>query len=208
MERVAFPVAGLSLEGVFHRPAVEPPYPCVAVCHPHPLYGGDMDNSVVVALSRRLAEAGIGALRFNFRGTGASEGAYGGGIEEREDVRAALDFLEGLPEVDAERLGLAGYSFGALVALTTADPRSRGVAAVSPPFSMLGPHEDSLATPALLVFGEEDQIAPASALPPVGALFDGNYEVSRIAGADHFWWGKEREAADAVATFFTSLFAP
>lgn len=206
MEPVTFLAGQSSLEGVFHRPHAAPPYPAVVVCHPHPLYGGDMDNSVVVSLSNRLVEAGIAALRFNFRGTGRSEGLYGGGIDEREDVRGALDFLEGMAEVDGLRLGLAGYSFGALVALSTSDSRCRGVGAVSPPFSMFGPYQGSFAAPSLLVFGEEDDVAPASGVSAVEALFSCGYEVRVIAGADHFWWGKEREAANAVADYFSRLF--
>ena len=91
--RVRFPCGQLTLEGVLHEVESPSPVPAVVICHPHPLYGGDMDNNVVVAVAMGLARDGIAALRFNFRGTGDSDGAFGGGIGEREDVSAALAFL-------------------------------------------------------------------------------------------------------------------
>ena len=71
-----------------------------------------MHNNVVAALCAALPDQGWAALCFNFRGVGASQGAYGGGVPEQEDVRAALRFLAGLPEVAGDRLAVAGYSFG------------------------------------------------------------------------------------------------
>src|SRR4030042_2784931 len=152
-QRVAFLSDGLRIEGILHRPAGASLYGAVAVCHPHPLYGGDMGNSVVVAICNGLVAEGMGALRFNFRGVGGSEGSFGGGGEERGDVRAALDYLEGEQAVDGGRIGLAGYSFGALVALAAVDERVRGVAAVSPPLAMQGLSAWELRCPALFVFG-------------------------------------------------------
>jgi alpha/beta superfamily hydrolase len=122
-EAVRFPSGELTLVGVLHRPQGTG-LPAVAVCHPHPLYGGDMENNVVVSLCGALADAGVAALRFNFRGVGGSGGSHGGGIGERQDALAALDFLAGVAGVDGGGLGLAGYSFGALVALGAADERA------------------------------------------------------------------------------------
>ncbi|MFQ5880446.1 MAG: alpha/beta hydrolase, partial [Dehalococcoidia bacterium] len=82
-ERLAFACGELSLEGVLHRPEASP-LAAVVVCHPHPLYGGDMDNQVVVSICRELAATGLTALRFNFRGVGASQGSFGGGVGEQE----------------------------------------------------------------------------------------------------------------------------
>src|SRR5262245_31331987 len=101
------------------------------VCHPHPQYGGDMDNAVVVALARRLARDGIVALRFDF-------GPFSGGDEEVNDARVALDALARHLPPGAPR-ALVGYSFGAWVALRAASegaPAAR-IVAVGPPLAFL-----------------------------------------------------------------------
>jgi hypothetical protein len=201
LESVTLVAGNLTLEGVLHGANATPPCPAVAVCHPHPLYGGDMDNWLVVAICEKLADGGIAALRFNFRGTGGSEGSFGGGIEERQDVRAALDFLATRPSVRADRVGLAGYSFGALVALSTADERVRALAAVSPPLSMGGPPLQ-LPGPVLFVFGERDAIAPAAGLSELAPRSFADQEIVIVPGADHFWGGKAETAAAHVADFF------
>ncbi|MPZ24584.1 MAG: hypothetical protein GEU28_13855 [Dehalococcoidia bacterium] len=119
------------LEGVLHLPD-STPAPGVVICHPHPLYGGDMDNYVVAALCRALVAADFAALRFNFRGVGASQGNHDGRIGERSDARRALDWLGNHESVDPERLAIAGYSFGAIVASSPLES-ARVVVAVSPP---------------------------------------------------------------------------
>src|SRR5438094_10611387 len=83
----------------------------VVICHPHPLYGGDMDNPVVVRVQQVCADLGLATLRFNFRGVGGSSGTHGGGGAEQDDARAALDALS--KATGARPLGIAGYSFGA-----------------------------------------------------------------------------------------------
>ena len=203
-EAVRFPSGELTLVGVLHRPgasALECRSPGVAVCHPHPLYGGDMENNVVIAICRALAEGGLGALRFNFRGVGASSGAFGGGLGERQDARAALDFLAGLDGVDGDCLGLAGYSFGALVALSAADERVRALAAVSPPAGGLDLASVRQGAPTLLISGDRDDIAPAAGLPEMAASLGRDCEVRSVAGADHSWWGHEEALAVAVLEF-------
>ena len=88
------------------------PLPGVVVCHPHPLGGGNMNNNLVASVYLALIESGFVALRFNFRGVGNSEGSHAQGEKEPEDAEAALDLLKGRADVDADRLGMAGYSFG------------------------------------------------------------------------------------------------
>jgi len=218
-EAVRFSSGEWTLVGVLHRPGdstlearssnleprtsnLEHLRPAVAICHPHPLYGGDMENNVVVSLCGALADAGVAALRFNFRGVGGSGGSHGGGIGERQDARAALDFLTGLAEVDGGRLGLAGYSFGGLVALTAADERIRALVAVSPPSGALDAASCRPGIPTLLVSGDEDDIAPAARLPEMAASLGPACEVRSVAGADHFWWGREEALATTVIEFF------
>jgi len=200
-EAARFSSGELTLVGVLHKPQGTG-LPAVAVCHPHPLYGGDMENNVVLSLCRALVAAGVAALRFNFRGVGGSGGSHGGGIGERQDARAALDFLAGLPEVDSGRLGLAGYSFGALVALSAADERVRALVAVSPPAGGLDAASFRPGIPTLLVSGDQDDIAPAARLPEMAASLGPDCETRSVAGADHFWWSHEEPLATAVLEFF------
>jgi len=135
-ERVRFTASEVALEGVRHLPAgaAAGPLAGVVVCHPHPLYGGDMWNDVVDQVCRELLARGMAALRFNFRGTGGSGGEHSGGQGERDDVWAALDYLRSRAEVERTRLGLVGYSFGAAVALNAGPAAGvQALAAISAP---------------------------------------------------------------------------
>ncbi|MFH1651979.1 MAG: alpha/beta hydrolase [Chloroflexota bacterium] len=201
-ERVRFPGGGISLEGVRCYPEGNGPFPAVIVCHPHPLYGGSMDNNVVDSLCAALAGVGLGYLKFNFRGVGGSGGAYTGGEGETADVRAALDFLAEHGEVPA---GLAGYSAGAAYALPAAvgDPRVSAFAAVSPPLGMADftPLRDC-PKPVLLIAGGHDDFVPRESFRELCAGLPGTAECRVIEDADHFWVGQENVLAPLVAAFF------
>ena len=112
--RVEIPVAHGRLEGILREAGSA--VAAAVVCHPHPRGGGTMNNNVVYRAAKALVGGGVTALRFNFRGVGASTGSYDEGVGEEEDVRAAIDFLRaqapGLP------IWIAGFSFGARVGLT------------------------------------------------------------------------------------------
>ena len=205
-QEVTFTSDGLALEGVLHLPASSPS-PAVAVCHPHPLYGGDMHNSVVVALCQAAAARGIAALRFDFRGVGRSEGSFADGVGERADAVAALAHLRQLPDVDGDRLGIVGYSFGAAVALLAADEGLRAVVAVSTPTIARGLSEIAIRCPALLVVGEQDQVAPPSRLASLGQAVGPQAELIMVPGADHFWWGAEERLSAIVSDFLLRTLA-
>src|SRR5215510_7238151 len=108
-EHVTFPVGDITLEGLFWTPPQTPAIGAV-LCHPHPLYGGEMHNNVVSALADALQQAGVATLRFNFRGVGRSGGEHGGGEAEVEDVKAAVSYL--LSRQAVPTVVVAGYSFG------------------------------------------------------------------------------------------------
>lgn len=209
--RVTLPCGDLTLEGVLEGMPQQPGQkrPGVVVCHPHPLYGGDMRNNVVLALCDALAEAGIAALRFNFRGVGRSTGRFGDGIGEQDDVRAAVEYMAALPALASGRIGLAGYSFGALVGLQAAenDERVKALAAVSPPlvmsdFAFLARDE----RPKLFVAGSRDDFVPLERFSTLVASLRDPKEQFVVVGADHFWFGREASAAQAVAGFFRHVF--
>jgi len=113
-QAVFFDAAGVKLQGMYS--AATPAVFASVICHPHPLYGGTMDNNVVTAVAQTLRETGHSTLRFNFRGVGESEGRHGGGTDEVEDVRAAIEFVRQQAEGDDALVVLAGYSFGSWVA--------------------------------------------------------------------------------------------
>src|SRR3972149_8028021 len=96
IQEITIPCGDIHLEGVAPLPSGSQRHGSVVVCHPHPLYGGDMDNHVVEGLCVTLAESGVAALRFNFRGVGGSGGRYEEGGGQEEDVLAALAAAKGL----------------------------------------------------------------------------------------------------------------
>jgi len=198
---ITFTSEGLTLEGVLHQPDFAS-LPAAAVCHPHPLYGGDMNNSVVVAVCQALAGAGIASLRFNYRGVARSEGKYGDGLGERTDAAAALAYLRRLAQVEQDAVGIVGYSFGATVALTAADERVAAAVAISTPSFGQSVPDFAIRCPTLLISGDQDEIAPAASLAALARTIGPQCQVTVVPGADHFWWGYEEQLAELVAQFF------
>jgi alpha/beta superfamily hydrolase len=180
--------ADLSLEARLASP--DSPSAGVVICHPHPLYGGDMDNPVVVRAQEVCAGLGFATLRFNFRGVGASGGDHSGGVGEQEDAKAALDALAKV--VGGAPLALAGYSFGARIAALVAsqDPRIAGLALIAPPLAMydFGCLEGTR-VPTLMVAGTVDPYCPPVELARLAERFPWATAVG-IEGADHFFFGK------------------
>jgi alpha/beta superfamily hydrolase len=201
---ISFASGDLSLEGIYTEPEGEGPLAGVVVCHPHPLYGGMMDNNIVIAVSRALSRVGIGCLRFNFRGVGESEGKHDNGIGEQDDVTAALQWLAARPLVGSGRIGLCGYSFGAVVALEAAARIEREtplalVSLILSPDSPLGCQRG----PKLLLWGSQDLALPAADLQSLMQDLPDSTRYQVVTGADHFWWGYEDTVGDAVAAFFS-----
>jgi alpha/beta superfamily hydrolase len=198
--RISFKSNGLELEGCLSLPETSHPIPGAVLCHPHPLNGGSMDNNVILAVSRALAARNIAALRFNFRGVGRSQGSYDGGVGEKDDALAALAFLADRDEIDSSRLGLVGYSFGGMVALSSGIQNDlvKAVAGISPvlPRGIL----EKVLKPLIIIYGTEDEIVPPSTIiKETAGLEQGS--VQAVEGVDHFWWGYEAKAAEIVADF-------
>ncbi len=206
---IRFPCGDLTLEGEWLFPDGESLFPAVVVCHPYPPHGGSMQSSVVAAIWQALARNSIAALRFNFRGVGNSEGSFGEGVTEREDVKAALEFVLSTEGIDPKKVGLAGYSFGAMMSVPVAIRDSRVVilALVSAPLSESNWKKlNGYDKPCMLVVGEADQMVSLD-------LFRRQMDKSRdseryhiIPGADHFLVGYEEEVAQIVAQFFADGF--
>ena len=205
---------GVSLEGELRLPE-DAARGSAVICHPHPRRGGSKDHPLLWAIRNELARRGLAVLSFNFRGVMNSGGTYGGGRAEVRDVAAAID------RVGREVAGpilLAGWSFGASVALREAvdDERVGALALVGIPLRPrdfdVPPIPDeaslrSLRAPALLLSGERDEFCPPEELRTLGERIR-RCEVVVAAGTDHFFWRREREAADVVGEFADRTLAP
>jgi alpha/beta superfamily hydrolase len=208
-KNVTFASEEIQLEGVLGTPPQTQNAPGVVICHPHPQMGGSMDNNVVYGLFDEFVDRGFVALAFNFRGTGRSGGCHDGGTGEITDVLAALDTLRGFPETDDKRLGLVGYSFGAWVALQAAaraENLVRCVGAVAPPVEML-PFDflNRYSGPLFFVWGDRDPFCPAEKAERLIEGFEPVRERKQIDGSDHFFLGRERDAASYLCDRFAPL---
>jgi len=183
----------------------------IALCHPHPLYGGDMENPVVVRVAEVCREAGLATLRFDFRGVGASTGVFDEGRGEQDDLEVALDHLAAaLPEGAA--VAAAGYSFGAAVAARVAMRRSlAGLALIAPALAMpaladLG-NLAAFAQPLLVVVGTADQYCPLDALERLARAVP-RATVRTVEGANHFFLGKLFPLGEIVGEWARVLAKP
>src|SRR5215813_3420077 len=200
-ERVTFPVGDIALEGLLWAPPQAPTIG-VVLCHPHPLYGGDMQNNVVSALADTFQQAGMATLRFNFRGVGRSGGEHGGGEAEVEDVKAAVTYL--LSRQAVPTVVVAGYSFGSMVGLRAgaADPRVHKLIGVALPVGVSDPSFLlDVTKPKLLISGDRDNYSPIPALQGLLAKLPEPKALVTVPGADHFFWGQEEEVAKAAVEF-------
>jgi alpha/beta superfamily hydrolase len=169
------------------------------VLHPHPLFGGTMHNKVVFRAAVALNDAGLVALRLNFRGVGQSTGEHDEGRGERDDVRAGLDYLaETYP---GQEITLCGFSFGARVGLEVGitDQRVRRLISIGTPvdkydFSFL---EESL-KPILFVQGDRDQFGDVERLRELVARIPAPRELRVIEGAGHFFDDQLAELKTAI----------
>lgn len=200
-EHITFPVGDLALEGLWSSPTPTPTTGAV-VCHPHPLYGGEMHNNVVSALIDAFQKAGIATLRFNFRGVGNSSGTHGQGEAELEDVKAAVTYL--LSRQQVQTVVVAGYSFGSMVGLQAgaADARVHKLIGVAFPLGLRDPSFLlSVTKPKLLISGDRDNYSPIPDLQKLLGQLPDPKNLVIVKGADHFFWGQEGEIATAAVEF-------
>jgi uncharacterized protein len=190
------------LEALLNAGSPEATYAAL-VCHPHPLYGGTLHNKVVFHAMKALNSFSFPVLRFNFRGTGLSQGEHDHGDGEVEDVRTALDWLDGefhLP------LLFAGFSFGAAVGLRAAcpDARVQAVIGLGLPVSPIGDRSYDFGflktcdKPKLFVSGDRDQFGTPAQLALLVDSLPIPKSLVLIQGADHFFEGRLREAREAI----------
>jgi uncharacterized protein len=200
-ERVFFLSDGLELEGLLGRPRQTGTMRAAVVCHPHPQYGGSMYNNVVEAIVEAMWQLNFATLRFNFRGVGASDGAYDEGKGEANDAAAAVRHMTGLQGIERDRAILAGYSFGASVAVKAAEmlPQVFTIVAVAPPLLVTGTAQFERTNKRIVVIiGQHDMYCPPAQVDALRSQFFGAGRFKTIAKADHFLAGREAEITTAL----------
>ena len=190
---------GVNPDGLVESGHADRPRAAVVFAHPHPEYGGSMHTKVVYQTAKALARIGCSVLRFNFRGAGRSAGSFDAGRGEREDFRAALDFMR--ERYPGAPLWAGGMSFGSWVGLTVgaADPRIQALIGIAMPidrYDFTAVAESD--TPKFFIHGERDDICPLKQIREFYARAHDPKELVVIDGADHLFDGKVGEVADAI----------
>jgi len=198
------------LEALLNEGRPDAPF-VTLVCHPHPLGGGTMHNKVVYHAAKVFSGLGWPVLRFNFRGTGLSEGVHDGRLEV-DDVRAALDWLVSQYE---KPVVAAGFYFGAAMGLKACStyPGIHGFAALGLPTHAQGrdydyPYLSECAFPKIFISGDHDKFAPAVQLQSVTDLALEPKQLVLIHGADHFFVGHLTAMQTTLGQWLRSNFLP
>ena len=189
------------LEALFELPAERDPVAVAVVCHPHPLHGGTMQNKVAHMLARSFAGLDIAALRFNFRGVGASGGAFDEGKGEIDDVLAAAEWVRNSwPELE---LWLAGFSFGAAMAIHAAIAcKPAGLISVAPAVRRFADNmTEQPECPWLVLQGDQDELVDIEdTIAWVNTLEPGP-QLDIFPDTTHFFHGKLIELRESVQAF-------
>jgi hypothetical protein len=181
----------------------------VVITHPHPLYGGTMNNPVVETVQSAYQQYGYATLRFNFRGVGASQGNHDNGIGEQDDVRAAIAYVENR---NVNAVDLAGYSFGAWVNTgVAADSRTsiKFMTMISPPVAFIEfGNVKALSCLKLVVTGSRDDIAPPPQIRGLLPAWNPEAQLKIIGGCDHFFIGYLDKLQSVLRSFLKNLNSP
>ena len=190
-----------ALEIAFTLPANAPAVALALVCHPHPQFGGTMDNKVVQTLAKAFAELGCATMRFNFRGVGKSAGVFDDGVGETEDAAAALAWARSqVPQ--STPLVAAGFSFGCFVQ-TLLLPRSQPQQLV-----LVGPAVNRFKIPevakdTIIIHGEEDDVVPLADV--MNWARPQGLPVTVFPGASHFFHGRLTELKAVIKRNITII---
>ena len=178
-----------------------PPAAFGVICHPHPLYGGTMDNKVVWTLARAFQELGAPTIRFNFRGVGASAGSHDEGPGEVADALAVI--AHGRERWPQAALWLAGFSFGGVVAIrAAAAAHPARLVTVAPGITRLDVgNATPVEIPWLIVQGDADDVVPAQAVIDWARTLSPAPQLTVLPGAGHYFHGRINELRDTVLEF-------
>ncbi len=180
------------LEGRYHQ-SKRPNAPLALLLHPHPQYGGTMNNKVVFNLYQNFTRRGFSSLRFNFRGVGRSQGQFDNGQGELSDAASALDWMQSR-NPNTNTCWIAGFSFGAWVAmqLMMRRPEISGFISIAPPASQ---HDFSFLAPCpasgMIIHGDKDEVVPQSSVDKLAQKLQKQKNIKIdyriIEGSDHFF---------------------
>ncbi|MEM8983045.1 MAG: alpha/beta family hydrolase [Pseudomonadota bacterium] len=208
-ETVALNGPAGAIECLLEMPADAKPYGKALVCHPHPLHGGTMQNKVAHTLARAALDAGLAAMRFNFRGVGASAGEHDNGIGERDDALVVADYL------DARYDGpvvFAGFSFGGGVATEIARRREPTALVTAAPAVDRWPRSDDWRPPNcpwLIVHGDADELVSVDAVVNFVDALEPGPELIVMPTVSHFFHSHLVELRATVSAFIaTALSEP
>jgi uncharacterized protein len=187
------------LEVLIDLPAGDPRV-AVVFAHPLPTEGGTMHTKVVFQAAKALTRIGCAVLRFNFRGVGRSAGAWDEGRGEKDDYKAALDYVAS--RYPRAELWAAGFSFGSYIALTggAEDERVCALIGIAPPVDRYDYGVVKRSTkPKFIVHGERDELIPLRAVREFYAQLQEPKELVVIDRANHLFDGQASEVGDALA---------
>jgi len=199
-ERLTIEGPAGAIEALLETPHGEDVAHFAVVCHPHPLYGGTLDNKVVYTLARAFEELGAPTIRFNFRGVGASAGAFDRGEGEVADALAVIAY--GRRRWAGAALWLAGFSFGGAIALRC-EPQARPerLVVVAPGITLMDVGSAAPSCPALVIQGDADDVIEPRHVLDWAAGLSPRPETSVLAGAGHFFHGRLPDLRQAVLAF-------
>lgn len=200
------------IEGRYHHNETKGA-PIAVVLHPHPLYGGTMNNKIAYALYQSFVRAGFSTVRFNFRGVGKSQGKFDDGMGELADAATALDWIQ-QQNLDASTCWIGGFSFGAWIAmqLIMRRPEIEGFISVSPPanlydFSFLSPCPAA----GLITMGDRDDIVSEEAVSKLATKLAGqkgaNIEYKLFPGADHYYRNNPQDLSNTFDDYIARRMA-
>lgn len=188
-----------ALEALTSCPSENARVATVVICHPHPLHGGTMQNKVVHTLARTFGDLGLRTVRFNFRGVGESVGEYGHGVGETEDALSVLRWVRARRPND--ELWIAGFSFGAYIALcAAARMQVAQLVLVAPPvhlYDQLGAPPAPTA-PVLILQGDADEVVSPQGVYAWATTLTRAPNLRKFEGVGHFFHGRLNDLRLAI----------
>ena len=207
LDSILIPGKAGNIEAVMKQPATGYDVNWVIICHPHPLMGGDLRNPIVRAIGDHLFEKNISTLAINFRGVGLSAGSYDNGVGELEDALSAIDYLKTSQGINHYKIGIAGYSFGAQIALKTT--LYANIVAFLVGLTKFDTEMYRSIKPSIelsLVIGEHDNRFDSETFDCISSKLSTKPEINVIRDTDHFFSGKEHLVGSFASNFFINSF--
>lgn len=211
-QSVSIPGPAGNLEALLDEPATaSSPFAVAVICHPHPLHGGTMTNKVVHVLAKACNDVGAPAVRFNYRGVGASAGTFGEGDGETQDALAVLDWAT--RRWPGAQLWLGGFSFGGAVAIRATVAREQSgevsrLVTVAPAIRRVSVDSTSLPQcPWLIVQGDRDELVEAADIQQWAQALPVSPRLALLTGVEHFFHGRLNDLRQVVVSWLGELSA-